>query len=77
MTPTTRETMSDLLARIRAAQVQAAEEAVIASIPAALMENMRKANEAFEARGGCKGCGSMRIAVHRGNCPTLQEPDFY
>jgi hypothetical protein len=28
-----RETMSELLARIRAAQVQAAEEAVIASTP--------------------------------------------
>ena len=63
--------MSDLLERIRAAQVLAAEDAVIASIPADLMENMRKAQAAFEARGGCKGCGSMRIAVHRGNCSTL------
>jgi hypothetical protein len=69
--------MSDLLARIRAAQVQAAEEAVIASIPADLKEHMRKADEAFKARGGCKGCGSMVLAVHRGGCPTLREPDFY
>ena len=63
--------MSDLLERIRAAQVRAAEDAAIASIPADLMENMREAQAAFEDRGGCKGCGSMRIAVHRGNCPTL------
>jgi hypothetical protein len=68
--------MSDLLARIRAAQVQAAEDAVIASIPADLMENMRKADEAFKARGGCKGCGSMVLAVHLGGCPTLVD-DLY
>ena len=68
--------MSDLIARLRAAQVQAAEDAVIASIPADLMENMRKANEAFKARGGCKGCGSMTLAVHRGDCPTLAD-DLY
>ena len=40
--------MSDLLERIRAAQVRAAEDAVISSIPADLMENMRKAQAAFE-----------------------------
>ena len=69
--------MSDLLDRIRAAQVQAAEDAVIASIPADMREIMRKADEAFKARGGCKGCGSMVLAVHRGGCSTLREPDFY
>lgn len=68
--------MSDLLARIRAAQVQSTEESVIASIPADLRENMRKADEAFKASGGCKGCGSMVIAVHRGGCPTLAD-DLY
>jgi hypothetical protein len=68
--------MSELLARIRAAQVQAAEDAVIASIPADLMENMRKADDAFKARGGCKGCGSMDLGVHSGNCPTLAD-DLY
>jgi hypothetical protein len=68
--------MSDLLARIRAAQVQAAEDAVIASMPADLRENMRKAKEAFKARGGCNGCGSMVLAVHRGDCPTLAD-DLY
>lgn len=68
--------MSDLLARIHTAQVQAAEESVIASIPADLRENMRKADEDFKARGGCKGCGSMRIAVHYSDCPTLAD-DLY
>ena len=68
--------MNKLLARIRAAQVQAAEEAVIASMPADLMENMRKAEEAFKARGGCKGCGSQILAVHYGLCPTLAD-DLY
>lgn len=68
--------MSDLIDRIRAAQVRAAEDAVIASIPADLMENMRKAEEAFKARGGCKGCGSMTLAVHYGACPTLAD-DLY
>ena len=68
--------MSELINRIRAAQVQAAEEAVIASIPADMMEIMRKAEESFKARGGCKGCGSMVLAVHRGSCPTLAN-DFY
>jgi hypothetical protein len=62
--------------RIRAAQVKAAEDAVIASIPAERRESMRKADEAFKARGGCKGCGSMLIAVHRGGCPTLSD-DLY
>ncbi len=69
--------MSELIQRIRQAQVRAAEETVIASIPADLRENMRKAEDAFKARGGCKGCGSMLLAVHRGDCPTLREPDFY
>ena len=68
--------MSELLARIRAAQVQAAEEAVIASIPTDLRENMRKAEEAFKARGGCKGCGSMVLAVHSCGCPTVAD-DLY
>lgn len=68
--------MSDLLARIRAAQVQSAEEAAIANIPTDLYENMRKADEAFKASGGCNGCGSLVIAVHRGSCPTLAD-DLY
>jgi hypothetical protein len=68
--------MSDLIERIRAAQVHAAEDAVIASIPTDLRENMRKANEAFKARGGCKGCGSMVLAVHYGNCPALADDAY-
>lgn len=65
--------MSELLARIRAAQVQAAEDAVIASIPADLREHMRKAEEAFKARGGCKGCGSQILAVHYGACQVARD----
>jgi hypothetical protein len=68
--------MNDLIRRIRAAQVQAAEDAVIASIPPELAENMRKAEEAFRARGGCKGCGSQVLAVHKGGCPTGRD-DLY
>jgi hypothetical protein len=66
----------DLTRRIRATQVLAAEDAVIASIPPELAENMRKAKDAFRARGGCKGCGSMVLAVHRGGCPTGRD-DLY
>jgi len=69
----------DLTRRIRAAQVQAAEDAVIASIPPELAENMRKAEAAFEAQGGCKGCkgcGSLVLAVHRGGCPIGRD-DLY
>lgn len=68
--------MSYLIARIRAEQVQAAEDAVIASIPADLRENMRKSEEAFKASGGCKGCGSQLLAVHYGGCQTLED-DLY
>ena len=67
--------MSDLLARIRAAQVQAAEDAVIASLPADLMENLRLANAEFAAKGGCPGCGSKRIAVHTLPCSTYSASD--
>lgn len=69
--------MNDLLNRIRAVQVSAAEGAVIASSPVHLMENLRKANEAFKARGGCKGCGSVVLAVHYSKCPTLRKSDLY
>jgi len=68
--------MSDLIARVRAAQVAAAEDAVIASIPAELLESIRRADEAFKKRGGCTGCGSQVLAVHYGSCPTLAD-DLY
>ena len=60
----------DLLARIRAAQIRAAEEVVIASIPPELTAVMDKAQAEHEAKGGCPGCGSMVLAVHLGRCPT-------
>jgi hypothetical protein len=69
--------MTDLLRKIETARVRAAEEAAIAGIPAELLENLRQANERFKAAGGCPGCKSMRVAVHYGHCPTLDEPDFY
>lgn len=69
--------MTDLLRKIEAARVRAAEDAVIASIPAELLENMRKADAAFKATGGCPGCKSTSIGVHYGACPELAEPDFY
>lgn len=60
--------MTDLLARIREAQIQAAEEAVIANTPAQLKEDLRKSNVEFAAKGGCPGCGSKLIAVHKLPC---------
>lgn len=69
--------MNDLLNKIETARVRAAEAAVVASLPAELLENMRRANERFAAEGGCSGCKSTSIGVHYGACPTLDEPDFY
>lgn len=68
---------ADLIARIRAAQVRAAEEAVIESIPADLKAAMDKAQAAHKAKGGCPGCGHMVLALHYGDCPTLSENDCY
>jgi len=68
--------MTDLR-KIEAARIRAAEEAVVASIPAELLENMRRANERFEAAGGCPGCKCMRVGVHLFDCPELDKPDFY
>lgn len=64
---------NDLIQRIRQAQIRAAEDAVIASIPKELKENMAKAQAKFEADGGCPGCGSKIIAVHYGNCSELRD----
>ena len=55
----------------------AGEDAVIASIPDDLMEHMRRANEAFAANGGCPGCGSKLIAVHRMPCSAIDDDDLY
>lgn len=60
-------------ARIRRAQVIAAERAVIDSIPRDLMDHMAQAQHEFAARGGCPGCGSMTIAVHKATCPEIQD----
>lgn len=62
--------------KIRAAQVEAAEEAVIASIPQVLLENMRRANEELAARGGCPGCGSKRVGVHTLPCSYCDAHPF-
>lgn len=69
--------MNNLLRKIETARVRAAEAAVVASIPAELLENMRRADERFKAAGGCPGCKSASIGVHYGICPSLAEPDFY
>lgn len=68
--------MSELLAKIRAAQIRAAEEAVISSIPRDLMDIMNKAQAEHEANGGCPGCGSMVLACHSVECPTNAD-DIY
>lgn len=73
MTENTKQDSSNLIHNVK---VQAAEEAVIAGIPADLMEVMRKADEEFKARGGCKGCGSQILAIHYGSCPELKNDLF-
>ena len=65
--------MNELLKRIHAAQVIAAEDAVVASIPTDLRENLRLANMEFQANGGCRGCGSQRIAVHYAACSETDD----
>lgn len=46
------------------------ERAVIAKISPALLADLAKAQAAHRARGGCKGCGSLVLAVHEAGCPT-------
>ena len=62
---------------IERARIDAAEREAIAGIPADLLANMAIATAEFRAKGGCPGCGSQLIAVHRGDCPTLHEPNLY
>ena len=62
--------MSDLIAKIKRAQRDAAESAVIASIPKELRDRMDMAQAEHEAKGGCPGCGCMVLACHTGDCPT-------
>lgn len=70
--------MSDSLSRIREAQVDAAERAVIDGIPKELLVRLEEANAEFAAKGGCPGCGSKRIAVHTLPCKVLEkEGDLY
>jgi hypothetical protein len=62
--------MTDIINRIRRAQIDAAERAVIASIPKELRDRLDAAQREHVAKGGCPGCGSMILAVHEGGCPT-------
>lgn len=66
--------MTDL-AKIRQAQIEAAEKVAIDSIPKDLMTNLEAANKAFAAKGGCPGCGSKRIAVHYLPCSVCSASD--
>jgi hypothetical protein len=68
--------MSNLAERIRIAQRDTAERAVIDSIPRDIMENMKRAQAAHEAKGGCPGCGSMVLAVHHIPCSECAKHPF-
>lgn len=70
--------MSDTpkIAAIERARIEAAERAVVEGIPAYLLARLAVANAEFQAKGGCPGCGSQRIAVHYGLCPTNRD-DLY
>lgn len=71
--------MTDLN-KIRQAQIEAAEKAVIDSIPPDLLAWANKVQAEHEAKGGCPGCGSMVFAVHgfpNGRiCPEIAD-DLY
>lgn len=67
--------MTDLQ-KLRAAQIAAAENAVVASLPRELLDNLARANAELAARGGCPGCGSKRIAVHTLPCSELNKHPF-
>lgn len=68
--------MSTLIDRIRRAQIEAAEDAVIASIPKELLDRMEQANAEFAAKGGCSGCASKRIGVHYFPCSYCDAHPF-
>ena len=66
----------DLTQEIRARQIQAAEDAVIASIPQELRDRLRAADAEYALNGGCPGCDSKIIGVHYGDC-TVSHLDCY
>lgn len=68
--------MNDKLNQIERERMLAAEREVVAGIPADLLAHMVVADAKFAAEGGCKGCGSKLIGVHKGGCPTGRD-DFY
>lgn len=61
---------------LRTAQIRAAEDAVIASLPPDLKRIFDDAQRSHEAKGGCPGCGHMVLACHRVGCPTNKD-DLY
>lgn len=52
------------------------ERAAIDSIPIDVLAHLRKAQAEFEKRGGCPGCGSLVLAVHKIPC-KVAENDLY
>ncbi len=62
--------------KIRRAKVDAAEQAAIAGIPVNILKRYKAAQQRFKARGGCPGCGSLILSMHRGDCPTNKD-DLY
>lgn len=64
--------MTDL-SKLEAARRNAAEQAVIDSIPKPMLELLEQVNAKFAAEGGCKGCGSKRVAVHYMPCGEYRD----
>ena len=48
----------------------------IAGIPKGRLDNFNRAKADFKAVGGCKGCGSLILAVHAGNCPQRYDNPY-
>lgn len=68
--------MSDLTRKIQQAQREAAEQAVVDSIPRELLDVLDAAQARHEQAGGCPGCGSMTFAVHNIPCPVAAADPF-
>jgi hypothetical protein len=68
--------MTDRSDRIERARIEAAEQEVIAGIPADIMASLAIAQAEHRAKGGCPGCGSMVLAVHNIPC-RVADDDLY
>lgn len=71
------KTMAELdLDKLERERVLAAEQAVVDNIPKPLLNWLEQANKEFADKGGCPGCGSKLIAVHRLPCSAYEKDPY-